>query len=256
VSQPARRSAAPSQAPSRAPLEAPSGLPSPHYSGPVPRPLATLNRLTLREQVLEQLRSEITSGRLLPGTDLIETELADGYSVSRGTVREALRFLQQARLVAGDSRGKLRVHTASHKEIAEIFNVRASLEGMAVRDIIASATRETAAQTLRAALPPESLHDDFTTHMNLDLRFHEQICELSGNTTLLELWRGLEDRMRIVFFSAREAEPVPIMSKAHHEPIVRCIEEGDVHQAQATLLRHMNAASRRWAPDVPVADAD
>jgi DNA-binding GntR family transcriptional regulator len=222
----------------------------------VSRPPTAVNRQTLREQVLDRLRDEITSGQLLPGTDLIETELADGYGVSRGTVREALRVLQQARLVSGDSRVKLRVHTASQKEIAEIFNVRASLEGMAVRDIIASPSRERAAAKLRAALPPEDLQRDFTTHMNLDLAFHETICELSGNTTLLELWRGLEDRMRIVFFSAGEKEPAPIMSKSHHEPIVRCVEQGDVHLAQATLLRHMNAASRRWAPDVPVAEAD
>lgn len=233
-----------------------SQAPSRDYSGPVSRPVAALNRLTLREQVLESLRSDITSGRLLPGADLIEGELADGYGVSRGTVREALRFLQQARLVAGDSRGKLRVHRASQREIAEIFNVRASLEGMAVRDIIGSASREEAAAILRVALPPEDLHDDFTTHMNLDLGFHRRICELSGNSTLLEIWRGLEDRMRIVFFSSGEVEPVPIMSKAHHEPIVRCIEEGDVGRAQATVLRHMNAASRRWAPDIPVPEAD
>lgn len=227
----------------------------PDYSGPVSRPVAALNRLTLREQVLESLLNDITSGRLLPGTDLIETELAEGYGVSRGTVREALRFLQQARLVAGDARGKLRVHTASQREIADIFNVRASLEGSAVRDIIGSSTRAEAAVILRNALPPQDMHGDFTTHMNLDLAFHRRICELSGNSTLLDLWRGLEDRMRIVFFSTGEVEPVPIMSKSHHEPIVRCIEEGDVAQAQMTLLRHMNAASRLWAPDIPVSEA-
>lgn len=212
-----------------------------------------LNRLTLREQVLDALRIAITSGELLPGSDLAETDLAEKYGVSRGTVREALRFLQQARLVSGDSRGKLRVHQASSGEIAEIFSVRSALESLAVRSIMAQPDRRIECATrLREALPPETLDDNFTTHMNLDLAFHERLCELSGNETLLENWRALEDRMRMVFFSSGTTNPVPIMAQSHHKPIVDAIESGDAEEARRTLLNHMNEASQGWAPDVPV----
>lgn len=224
------------------------------YSDPVPAD-QPLNRLTLREQVLAALRSAIISGDLLPGSDLAETELAERYGVSRGTVREALRFLQQARLVSGDARGKLRVHLASAREIAEIFAVRSALEGLAVRAIIAREDRLQRATRLREALPPERLDDDFATHMNLDLAFHERLCELSENHTLTENWRALEDRMRLVFFSSGTHEPVPIMARSHHEPIIEAIEAGDAEKAHRTLLTHMNEASARWAPDIPVIPA-
>ncbi|HWC22500.1 MAG TPA: GntR family transcriptional regulator [Flexivirga sp.] len=213
---------------------------------------AALNRLTLREQVLEALRSAITTGALLPGSDLGEVELAERYGVSRGTVREALRFLQQSRLVAGDARGKLKVHRAGQREIAEIFSVRAALEGLAVQSIIAGPDRAEHAERLRAAMPPETLKDEFATHMNLDLAFHEMLCELSGNSTLLDNWRTLEDRMRIVFFSADTDQPVPIMARSHHEPIVAAIEAADPEEARRTVQQHMNDASQVWASDIPV----
>src|SRR5690349_11134667 len=47
---------------------------------------APVNRLTLREQVLAALHGAITSGELPPGCDLAETDLAERYGVSRGTV--------------------------------------------------------------------------------------------------------------------------------------------------------------------------
>lgn len=222
------------------------------YVGAMPTAGAALNRLTLREQVLEALRSAITTGALLPGSDLGEVELAERYGVSRGTVREALRFLQQSRLVAGDARGKLKVHRAGQREIAEIFSVRAALEGLAVQSIIAGPDRAEHAERLRAAMPPETLKDEFATHMNLDLAFHEMLCELSGNSTLLDNWRTLEDRMRIVFFSADTDQPVPIMARSHHEPIVAAIEAADPEEARRTVQQHMNDASQVWAADIPV----
>lgn len=211
-----------------------------------------LNRLTLREQVLEALRTAITSGELRPGSDLGEVELAERYGVSRGTVREALRFLQQSRLVSGDARGKLQVHRATQQEIAEIFSVRGALEGLAVQTIVAMPDRRERIERLRGALPPQRLDADFTVHMNLDLAFHECLTELSGNSTLLDNWRMLEDRMRIVFFSTDNTQPVPIMARSHHRPIVEAIEAGDAHEARRTVHLHMNEASRVWAPDIPV----
>src|SRR6187455_1623528 len=115
-------------------------------------PLSSLDRSTLRERALEALRAAITSGSYRPGDHLGEVELATHLGVSRGTVREALRHLQQEGLVTGGNRGMLRVSTVSPKEVRELFRVRAALEGLAVAEIIASPRRDAAVQTLRAAL--------------------------------------------------------------------------------------------------------
>src|SRR3954466_3926627 len=115
-------------------------------------PLASLDRSTLRERALEALRAAILSGQYRPGDHLGEVELATSLGVSRGTVREALRHLQQEGLVTAGTRGVLRGNSLTPTEVRELFQVRAALEGMAVREIIASPRWDAAVAALRAAL--------------------------------------------------------------------------------------------------------
>ena len=82
-------------------------------------PLPSLDRSTLRERALQSLRAAITSGRYRPGDHLGEVELASHLGVSRGTVREALRHLQQEGLVTAGNRGMLRVNTVSPREVRD-----------------------------------------------------------------------------------------------------------------------------------------
>src|SRR3712207_9551360 len=81
------------------------------YHDALPISLSALDRSTLRERSLEALRSAILSGRYRPGDHLGEVELAGSLGVSRGTVREALRHLQQEGLVTSGNRGMLRVNS-------------------------------------------------------------------------------------------------------------------------------------------------
>src|SRR6187402_3166844 len=120
-------------------------------------PLSSLDRSTLRERALEALRAAITTGHYRPGDHLGEVELGKTLGISRGTVREALRHLQQEGLVTAGNRGMLRVASLTPTEVRELFGVRAALEGMAVREIIASPRREAAVAALREAL--EQLSD-------------------------------------------------------------------------------------------------
>ena len=215
---------------------------APGYPGRV-KTRVVVNRLTLREQVLDDLRDAITTGRLEPDAPLIETELAETYQVSRGTVREALRFLQEAGLVAGDARGKLRVHRPTAREISELFHVRAALEGLALREIIASPDRSAIAADLRGHLPPQG-GGTFISRLDLDLAFHERMCQASGNATLHSLWKRIEDRMRVVLLYGAGDEPLPIMAGDQHAPIVDAIERGDAPDATQLVFDHMATAAQ------------
>jgi DNA-binding GntR family transcriptional regulator len=215
----------------------------------VPTTPSPLNRLTLREQVLGNLREAIVSGELRPGSVLTEVELAERFQVSRGTVREALRALQTARLVTGDARGTLQVHVPDEREISEVYRVRAALEGLALRETIASANRDAYAAQLRAALPPKDQKLSFIEALDVDLAFHEQLCRLSGNETLLESWKRLEDRMRVVLLSSGRSEPLELMGHDHHAPIVDAIEAGDLNKATELIYQHMDIAADQWSSD-------
>lgn len=207
-----------------------------------------VNRLTLREQVLELLRGAITSGEFAHGASLTETDLAERYQVSRGTVREALRELQAAGLVVGDSRARLSVWEPSRSEITEMFRVRGALEGLAAQEIMSSEDRSELIASLRASLPPKAEEKlTFRERMARDMAFHESLVQLSGNETLLGLWRGLQDRMRVVFYTGGSSEDMRLMTREQHEPIVEAIEGDDHLTAHRVLQEHMSDAEQLWA---------
>ncbi|MEU0069507.1 GntR family transcriptional regulator [Streptomyces sp. NPDC006332] len=213
-------------------------------SGPA---LTSLTRsTTLRERALVALRTAITTGQYRPGDHLGEVEIAERLSVSRGTVREALRHLQQEGLVTAGARGMLRVSELTPTEVRELFQVREALEGLALTQIIASPHRQEAAEALRHAL--EKLKDAFASRADLavrveaDLGFHLLLCELSGNSVLLRTWRALEGPMRVVIMSAADDRRDLAMSAPHHEPIADAIARGDATAAREILHTHMTSA--------------
>ena len=210
-------------------------------------PLVSLDRSTLRERALEAVRAAIVSGQYRPGDHLGEVELASSLGVSRGTVREALRHLQQEGLVTAGNRGMLRVNSLTPVEVRELFQVRAALEGLAVREIIASPRRAAAVGALRAAL--EKLIDegeDFAARIEADLAFHLQLCRLSGNSMLVDSWLHLEGRMRVAILNGA-AWQAPMMARDRHAPIVDAIERADVSAALQVVEEHMTSAAEHFA---------
>ena len=208
--------------------------------------LSALDRSTLRERSLEALRSAILTGRYRPGDHLGEVELAGSLGVSRGTVREALRHLQQEGLVTAGNRGMLRVNSLSSAEVHELFRVRAALEGLAVREVIASPRREAAAAALRAAVERLSDEDEPAARMEADLAFHLMLCQLSGNSMLVEAWQRLEGRMRVAILNGAALQ-APMMSRDRHVPIVEAVERGDVEAAVRVVEEHMAGAAEHFA---------
>jgi DNA-binding GntR family transcriptional regulator len=210
-------------------------------------PLASLDRSTLRERALEALRAAILSGQYRPGDHLGEVELATSLGVSRGTVREALRHLQQEGLVAAGARGMLRVNSLSPAEVRELFQVRAALEGLAVREIIASPRRDAAVVALRAAL--DEMADeggDVAARVEADLTFHLLLCRLGGNSMLVEAWQHLEGRMRVAIMNGASWQ-ASMMARDRHAPIVDAIERADAAAALSVVEGHMDAAAEHFA---------
>jgi DNA-binding GntR family transcriptional regulator len=210
--------------------------------------LPNLDRSTLRERTLQALRAAITTGRYRPGDHLGEGELATHLGVSRGTVRQALWHLQHEGLVTAGHRSMLRVNTLTPVEIRELFRVRASLEGLAARQIVSSGDSHAATNSLRRALTRLTDREaDFAGLVDADLGFHLLLCQLSGNSMLVDTWRNLEGRIRVTIMNC-ESDGVPtMMSEDRHTPIVEAIESGDPAAAVDAINGYMASAADHFA---------
>jgi DNA-binding GntR family transcriptional regulator len=218
--------------------------------------LGSIELQTRRELILARLRQAISSGQLAPGTHLAEVELSEALGVSRGTLREALRHLQQEGLLSADSRGRLSVRVVTTKEVEEIFDVRCALESFALRQICALDDRTTVARDLRSRLADlRTAEGDAVTQLDVDLAFHERMCELSGNATLVQTWRGVSGLARAATTAAGLDTATTNMAYERHLPIVELIEAGDHAAGERFLVEHMHDASRRIIDRMASAEA-
>ncbi|WP_258806380.1 GntR family transcriptional regulator [Pseudarthrobacter sp. NS4] len=210
-----------------------------------PATLLGLQKKSLREQALSALRTAITSGALEPGKHLVETELSEMLQISRGTLREALRQLEQEGLLSAGPRGRLSVRHLDEKEIRDIFAVRAALESLAARTLCELPDRQHVTGSLHTAIDAMSATAEGTLEERIesDLEFHRTLCRLTGNETLLHSWESLEGSIRMSIMFAGREKGVSNMSVDRHRQIVDAIETGDASLARNTIRLHMDTAA-------------
>ena len=102
------------------------------------------SRLTqsLPEQIAARLSERIVAGNYPPGQRIMEQAVSAEFGVSRGPVREALRLLERDGLVTILPRRGAQVTAPSIEEVREIFDIRASLNGLRDRQIAESPERD------------------------------------------------------------------------------------------------------------------
>jgi len=108
--------------------------------------------LTIPEQIVNRVAAAILSGEYRDGERLREQELAEAYGVSRGPVREALRALERYGLAILLPRRGAYVVGLSLDVIAEAFNARAALAGIAARQLARRDAAALAVAEMHAAL--------------------------------------------------------------------------------------------------------
>jgi DNA-binding GntR family transcriptional regulator len=174
----------------------------------------------------------------------VETELSEALNISRGTLREALRQLQQEGLVEAGERGRLKVRTIDDHEIAQIFQVRAALEGLAAELLCHLEDRSEVVAELTAALQAMTdAADDVHELVETDMDFHRRLCELSGNTALVQNWDMLAGAIRMSIMVAGLDRAVSNMAVPRHQSILDAVRDGDAERARAIVTDHMQGAA-------------
>lgn len=144
---------------------------------------------SLRDQVAARLRTSIVDGTLKPGTRLVERELCEQMGVSRPSVREAMRQLENEGLITNlPNRGPI-VAVFTQKTAADIYEVRSSLESLAARLFARNATDEDR-QAIRQCcqeLQNMSKKAHALEYLALKDRFYSILLKGSGNDLLAHL---------------------------------------------------------------------
>lgn len=200
----------------------------------------------LREIVFETLREAIIQGRLGPGERLMEVQLADEMGVSRTPVREAIRKLELEGFVVMIPRKGAYVASYSVKDIVDVFEVRAALEGLAAGLAAERVTPEELEEMERAVLQiyEVSHGNDLDILVAKDTDFHDLIYKASRNQRLVQIVTHLKEQIQR-FRTTSLA--VPGRSKdavEEHRSIVEAISDRNVELASNLAREHIENAEQ------------
>lgn len=136
-------------------------------------------RLTTTEEVFRQLRADIISMHLLPGSKISEVEVAKTFNVSRQPVREAFMRLGELNLLEIRPQRATRVRKISHQDLRDTRFIRAAVEVEVVRKACRDASPE-ALERIAENLEQQRRAIkamDANALKALDYDFHRLICQ-------------------------------------------------------------------------------
>jgi DNA-binding GntR family transcriptional regulator len=190
----------------------------------------------VKHNLAERLRQEIMSGSLKPGMRIVEGKWAAKFGVAQGSIREAINILAQAGFVSKTSGRSARVIHLSEGDVAQIYQLRGAIEGLAAR---LAAEKQSSLKVLQATVDvmrESAGNGNLDALLDCDSLFHLELCELSGNPYLVEHAR----RILLPFFAASGQETSAWDKDLEaHQRIIDLLREGAGEVAELYVKKAM-----------------
>jgi GntR family transcriptional repressor for pyruvate dehydrogenase complex len=225
--------------------------------------LEPLRSMPVKERVIRRLVELIESGTLAPGAKLPgERDLSEQLQVSRGTVREAVQFVQALGLVeirhgAGtfvrsstgrhELQAEWRRWTIRHADrVHDLLEVRKALEPFAAELAAARIEDEHLSALAEALREMEAAveRSDTTALVQADVAFHHAFCVAAGNAALLELADAMGQQLLQERGAVFGLPKRPARSLVEHREIYGAIRSGDGRRARESVIAHLASVER------------
>ena len=194
-----------------------------------------------QKDAYELILDAIDVGIYRPGDRLVESELAERFGVSRTPIREALQRLETQSLLTRDGRSLI-VASLDHNQLAELYVVRAELEGLAARLAAQHATAEEIRVLKDMVSADRKLVGDPGALSRANRRFHKQIHLASHNRFLVQQLDLVHRSMALLATTSLAVEGRGKAALAEHGAIVDAIAGRNGPAAEAALKAHISHA--------------
>lgn len=197
----------------------------------------------LREIVFESMRDAILSGVLQPGERLMEIQLAEEMGVSRTPVREAIRKLELENFVVMIPRKGAYVAGVSSKDVADVFEIRSALEGLAAGLAAERITEDELEQMERVLFCRSNEGDmDLEEVVKTDTDFHALVYSASRNDRLIQILANLREQIQRFRSTSLAVPGRNKLALEEHRAIVDALRNHDSEEAQALAIAHIVTA--------------
>jgi GntR family transcriptional regulator, rspAB operon transcriptional repressor len=194
------------------------------------------------KRVYLDLRQRIIDMTLLPGTRIIERDIAAEHSISRTPVHEAVQRLAEEGLIEVVQRVGTFVARIPLDQLEEAMLVRTALEGVVIEK---AAERVKPEDIIRLKQILADQHacveaNDFKGFHRGDERFHEALADIAG---LPSVWQMVQQTKTQVDRYRQLTLPLPGRMDGvvgQHQAVVDALESGQAHDAAVAMHEHLS----------------
>ena len=232
------------------------------YTSPSIHGLQAIEKASVKDQTLEQLKNYILSGVVQLGGRLpSERALSEALGVGRYSVREALKVLEAVGLVqsrvgegtflttnTGASFGRiLGLSLATWGgTIIEILDAREMIEAEAAR---AAAERATPSQLTQIERELKQMNhaENVRDYLKADMNFHRRVGQASHNAIISQFVHNLIDLLEEVLQETHsDMLPTQAEGGGSHQDIYDAIVAGDANDAGELMRSHIRFSGEVW----------
>lgn len=222
-----------------------------------PTVLQLVQSNSLPALVQAEIEQLILRGELAIGQRLNESDLASRFGMSRGPIREALRALEESRLVRSEKNRGVFVREVSVDEADEIYDVREALDQLVGQRVAERATPDQLREleAVVAAMDGATGAHDIKSYHALNLKFHDMLVEFAGNARLTESYRLLTKGLLLFRLRGLQDGGGFAVSNTEHKAVLEAVAARDSARAGRLLRRHAVESRARMHKAAAVAAA-
>ena len=206
---------------------------------------------SLADQVFDRLENDIIQGVYPKGEILTELKLVEQLGVSRTPIREALRRLEQERLIEDAGKGS-RVLGITEADLFDIMTIRERVEGVAAYYATINMTPEGKKELTHLVDLQEFYFEkkDAERLRQVDDQFHDLICILSKRTVITDTLIPLHHKTRRYRRIAMEDWARATKTKGEHYEMYQAIVSGNAELAEELTTRHIMNAKKHMMEEM------
>jgi len=199
---------------------------------------------SIKEIAYENIKTQIIQGNLSPGSWLREQELADAMQISRAPIREAFNQLEREGFIEILPRKGAKVISLSEKVVEDIFEIRETLESLAIQKSLKNISLEKLSQITikfeRFKLKPAEKTIRLE-YLSLDKEFHDLLIQHCNNKMLINLLASIQEKVHWLRCFSLDNYSFA-QSIEEHISIINAIQRKNEKLVLSNLVRHLERA--------------
>lgn len=209
------------------------------------------NSQTLKDKVYMNLRELIITGKITPGSRLLEEELSKQMNISRAPIREALNMLEREGFATIIPRKGTIVSEVTPQLVRDIWEMRCILEPYAAKASVGLIPHEEIARIDQMVHQVMESPENLELYVKCDLELHKMLYQYKENVYLSDYISSIVShsmRVRyVVEYNTNTEHSIEAVREVcnEHVTIIEALKKGDADELYQRVLHHATNSRRR-----------